>query len=178
MNQRAAVDRDFPKVPVLHWVLTFPTRLRYFAHRDPALVGRVLAVALRALQARLRECCPGAPASGRFGAATFIQRYRVDEILPARATPLECDAGTDPRARSRLPVQLLAPGSQFQSCTRASIYTVDAEGIAADGVRARRQAVIQSTANPKRPYLSLAGRDALLRSKPSTGAQMTATGLE
>ncbi len=47
-------------------------RLRYFLHRDPALVGRVLAVALRALEGQLRACCPGAPVMARFGAVTFI----------------------------------------------------------------------------------------------------------
>jgi hypothetical protein len=66
------VDHVFPQVPVRQWVLSFPKRLRYFLHRDPGLVGRVLAVALRALEIRLRECSPSAPAGARFGAVTFI----------------------------------------------------------------------------------------------------------
>jgi hypothetical protein len=49
--------------------------LRYFLHRDPGLVGRVLAVALRALETRLSGCSPSAPARARFGAVTFIQRF-------------------------------------------------------------------------------------------------------
>ena len=49
--------------------------MRYFLHRDPGLVGRVLAVALHALETRLRECSPGASARARFGAVTFIQRF-------------------------------------------------------------------------------------------------------
>jgi len=69
------VDHVFPQVPVRQWVLSFPKRLRYFLHRDPGLVGRVLAVALRTLEPRLRECSPGARAGARFGAVTFIQRF-------------------------------------------------------------------------------------------------------
>jgi hypothetical protein len=61
-----------PRVPVRQWVLSFPKRLRYFLHRDPGLVGRVLAGVLRALEIRLRACSPGAPAGARFGAVTFI----------------------------------------------------------------------------------------------------------
>jgi len=69
------VDHVFPQVPVRQWVLSFPKRLRYFLHRDPALVGRVLAVVLRALEGRLRMCCPEATKTARFGAVTFIQRF-------------------------------------------------------------------------------------------------------
>ena len=69
------VDHVFPRVPVRQWVVSFPKRLRYFLHRDPALLGRVLAVVLRALEGRLRACCAGAPATARFGAVTFIQRF-------------------------------------------------------------------------------------------------------
>jgi len=42
---------------------------------DPGLAGRVLAVALHALETRLRECSPGAPARARFAAVRFIQRF-------------------------------------------------------------------------------------------------------
>jgi hypothetical protein len=31
------VEHVFPQVPVRQWVVTFPRRLRYFLHRDPAL---------------------------------------------------------------------------------------------------------------------------------------------
>ena len=40
-----------------------------------ALSGRVLRVWLRVVEARLRACSPGAPASARFGAVSFIQRF-------------------------------------------------------------------------------------------------------
>jgi len=42
----------------------FSEALALLPARAPALVERVLAVALRALAARLHECCPGTPASG------------------------------------------------------------------------------------------------------------------
>lgn len=64
-----------PVYPGAQWVLSFPKRLRYFLHRAPGLVGRVLAVVLRVLETRLRECSPGAPAGARFGAVTFFQRF-------------------------------------------------------------------------------------------------------
>ena len=63
-----------------------PKRLRYFLHRDPGLVGRVLAVALRALETRLRECSPGAPTKARFGAVTFIQRFGSALVCPKGRT--------------------------------------------------------------------------------------------
>ncbi len=83
------VDHVFPQVPVaapahpalaalMHpcmsrqWVLALPKRLRYFVHRDAELAGRVLSVWLRALEQRLRTRSPGAPASARLGAVSFI----------------------------------------------------------------------------------------------------------
>ena len=69
------VEHVFPQVPVRQWVISFPKRLRYFLHRDPALTGRVLRVWLRVLEARLRACCPNAPPEARFGAVSFIQRF-------------------------------------------------------------------------------------------------------
>ena len=56
------------------WVVALPKRLRYFVHRDAELAGRVLNVWLRALESRLRQCCPGAPASARLGAVSFLIR--------------------------------------------------------------------------------------------------------
>ncbi len=80
------VEHVFPQVPVaapalaalMHpcmsrqWVVALPKRLRYVVHRDAELAGRVLNVWLRALESRLRQCCPGAPASARLGAVSFI----------------------------------------------------------------------------------------------------------
>jgi hypothetical protein len=56
-------------------VITFPKRLRYFIHRDPALLNRVLRIVLRAIETRLRRACAGAPKSARFGPVSFPQRF-------------------------------------------------------------------------------------------------------
>jgi Transposase zinc-binding domain len=55
------VEHVFPPVPMRQWVVTFPKRLRFFLHRDPALLGRVRRIVLRAIEAGLRHRCPGAP---------------------------------------------------------------------------------------------------------------------
>ena len=44
------VEHVFPQVPVRQWVVTFPRRLRFFLHRNPALLGRVRRSVLRAAQ--------------------------------------------------------------------------------------------------------------------------------
>ncbi len=54
------------------WVVSVPKRLRYFLHRDMELTGRTLHIVLRALEAKLKQRCPGAPATARLGAVTFI----------------------------------------------------------------------------------------------------------
>lgn len=69
------VDQVFPRVPVRQWVITFPKRLRYFLHRDPALLNRLLPIVLRAIETRLRQACHGAPATARFGVVSFPQRF-------------------------------------------------------------------------------------------------------
>ena len=66
------VEHVFPQVPVRQWVVSLPKRLRYFVHRDAELAGHVLNVWLRALETRLRRCCPGAPMQARLGAVSFI----------------------------------------------------------------------------------------------------------
>jgi hypothetical protein len=62
-------------VPVRQWVVTFPRRLRYFLHRDPALLGRVRRCVLRTIEAALRRRCPGSPRASRCGAVCFVQRF-------------------------------------------------------------------------------------------------------
>ena len=69
------IDQVFPQVAVRQWVITFPKRLRYFLHRDPALLNRVMRIVLRAIETRLRRACPGAPREARFGAVSFPQRF-------------------------------------------------------------------------------------------------------
>lgn len=69
------VEHEFPRVPVRQRVMTFPKRLRYFLHRDPALLGRVRRSVLRLIETALRRRCPGAPRDARCGAVTFVQRF-------------------------------------------------------------------------------------------------------
>ncbi len=68
-------DHVFPQVPVRQWVVTFPKRVRFFLHRDPALLWRVLRAVLRTIEMQLRRASPGAPPEARFGAVTFVQRF-------------------------------------------------------------------------------------------------------
>jgi len=69
------VEHVFPQVPVRQWVITFPKRLRFFLHRDPALLGSVRRLVLRAIESRLRRSSPGAPQDARCGAVSFVQRF-------------------------------------------------------------------------------------------------------
>ena len=69
------VDAVLPVVPMRQWVLSFPIKVRWLLARRPALVGRVLAVFLRALSTwqRLRGRALGT--LGTTGAVTFVQRF-------------------------------------------------------------------------------------------------------
>ncbi|HEX9771986.1 MAG TPA: transposase zinc-binding domain-containing protein, partial [Steroidobacteraceae bacterium] len=69
------VEHVFPRVPVRQWVVTFPKRLRFFLHRDPALLGRVRRSVLRTIETEVRRRCPGAPSGSRCGAVSFVQRF-------------------------------------------------------------------------------------------------------
>ncbi len=70
------VEHVFPQVPVRRqWVVTLPKRLRFFLHRDPALLGRVRRIVLRTIEIGLRRCCPSAPPRARCGAVSFVQRF-------------------------------------------------------------------------------------------------------
>ncbi|MGH9892045.1 MAG: hypothetical protein ACREA0_08705, partial [bacterium] len=66
--------------PVRQWVLSLPKRLRYFLHHDPALIGPVLRIFLKAAEDRLKAQSPGAPAEARFGAVTFVYRFGTDTV--------------------------------------------------------------------------------------------------
>jgi hypothetical protein len=69
------IEHVVPHVPVRQWVISFPKRLRYFLHRDPAMLNRLLSIVLRAIETRLRQACPEVPATARFGAVSFPQRF-------------------------------------------------------------------------------------------------------
>jgi len=68
------VDHVIPRVPVRHWVLSLPKRVRYFCKHRPVAASAVLRIFLRAVQTELRRCCPDAPGSARFGAVGFEHR--------------------------------------------------------------------------------------------------------
>ncbi len=69
------VEHMFPQVPVRQWVITLPKRLRYFLLHDAELTGSVLQIGLRVIERTLREHCPDAPSTARYGGITYIHRF-------------------------------------------------------------------------------------------------------
>ena len=68
------LEHRFPQVPVRQWVITLPKRLRYFLLRDSQLTGGVLQIGLRVIERTLREHCPDAPLTAKYGGITYIHR--------------------------------------------------------------------------------------------------------
>jgi hypothetical protein len=48
------VDHVFPLLPVRHWVLSVPKRLRWYLEREPRAASAVLHLFLRVIEAHLR----------------------------------------------------------------------------------------------------------------------------
>ena len=69
------VDAVLPVTPMRQWVLSLPIKVRWVLARRPALVGRVLAVFLRALSTWQRRRGRAVGASGATGSVTFVQRF-------------------------------------------------------------------------------------------------------
>ena len=69
------VDAVLPSVPMRQWVLSFPIKVRWVLARRPALVGRVLAVFLRALSTWQRRRGRILGVEGTTGTVTFVQRF-------------------------------------------------------------------------------------------------------
>ena len=69
------VDQLFPLVTVRQWVITLPKRLRYYLHQNNELSGSVLRIGLRVIQQLLRDHCPEAPPSAKYGGVTYIHRF-------------------------------------------------------------------------------------------------------
>jgi hypothetical protein len=70
------VDDVLPRVPVRHWVLSFPHRVRYLLPYDPRLFAAVRRIFVRVVlgwhqERARREGVPGA----RSGAVVFTQRF-------------------------------------------------------------------------------------------------------
>ena len=72
-------DHVFPRLPVRQWVLSVPKRLRYFMHRDGAVLSMVLRIFLRIIAQTLQTHSPGAAhvdrAALHIGAVAFIHRF-------------------------------------------------------------------------------------------------------
>ncbi|MCC7112027.1 MAG: transposase [Deltaproteobacteria bacterium] len=69
------VDAVLPLTPMRQWVLSFPIKVRWMLARRPALVGRVLAVFLRALSTWQRRRGRSVGVCGATGSVTFVQRF-------------------------------------------------------------------------------------------------------
>ena len=72
-------DHVFPRLPMRHWVLWVPKRLRYFMQRDGAVLNMVLRIFLRVIAQTLQTHSPGAAhvdtAALHIGAVAFIHRF-------------------------------------------------------------------------------------------------------
>jgi hypothetical protein len=106
-------------------------------------------------------CTAGSAGRQVLIAVAGVDPDQVDKFLAARAAAYENETPGTSRRRSQLPNVPLEAGSQFLSRSRSSVYAVDAEGVTAQGVKARLQAVVQLSGKRQGPYLILAWRDAL-----------------
>jgi len=84
------VDHVIPRVPVRHWVLSLPRRVRYFCQRRPAVASAVLRIFLRAVETRVRQRSPG----GAAGSAIRCGGLRAPgRVLSQRELPPWVPAG-------------------------------------------------------------------------------------
>jgi hypothetical protein len=65
----------FPRLPVRHWVLSVPKRLRYHLQHDPTIETLALRIFLSVVEQILRRACPAAGPDSRVGAVAFIPRF-------------------------------------------------------------------------------------------------------
>jgi hypothetical protein len=64
-----------PRVPQRQWVISFPKRIRCFLHHDSKRLRAVLRICMRAVEAKVRSCCPAAPRGARVGAVLFSHLF-------------------------------------------------------------------------------------------------------
>jgi hypothetical protein len=69
------VDHVFPPLPVRHWVLSVPKRLRWYLEREPRAASAVLHLFLRVIEAHLRQASAAISPHARLGAVSFIHRF-------------------------------------------------------------------------------------------------------
>jgi hypothetical protein len=97
------VDHVLPRVPMRHWTLSFPKRVRYFLERYHAVASGVLRVCLRAISTCLRRSSPGAPRQAQYGAVVNTHRggaalnrnfhFHAQVTDGVFAEDAECDGG-------------------------------------------------------------------------------------
>ena len=74
------------------------------------------------------------------------------------------------------PIEQLASGRRYLATTKATVYTVEAEGRTTDGVVVNRTAVVRVSRSRKRPYLILSwSRGSSIDSTASTSDQSVST---
>ncbi len=69
------VEQRFPQVPVRQWMIILPKRLGYYLLRDSQLTGRVLQISLRGIERTVRQHCPDALHTAKYGGITYIHRF-------------------------------------------------------------------------------------------------------
>jgi len=69
------VDEVLPNVPIRQWVLSVPFALRFLLAKEPAVMGSVLCIVIRAISAHLIGKAGFTRAQAQTGAVTLIQRF-------------------------------------------------------------------------------------------------------
>jgi ribosomal protein S27E len=69
------VDEVLPEVPIRQWVLSVPFPLRFLFAREPAAMGAVLRLVVRAIESWLIGRCGHTRANAQGGAVTLVQRF-------------------------------------------------------------------------------------------------------
>ena len=86
----------FPRLPVRHWLLSVPKRLRYLMQRDEAVLNVVLRIFLRVIAQSLQNHCAGAAqldkAALHIGAIAFIHRSNFSRAFVGRGLIEQADA--------------------------------------------------------------------------------------
>ena len=69
------VDEVLPAVPIRQWVLSVPFPLRFLFAREPAVMGSVLGIVIRAISTHLIDEAGHTRSHAQTGAVTLIQRF-------------------------------------------------------------------------------------------------------
>ncbi len=69
------VDEVLPEAPIRHWVLSVPLPLRFLFVREPAAMGGVLGIVIRAIGTHLDQKADLTRARAQTRVVTLIQRF-------------------------------------------------------------------------------------------------------